>query len=104
MGSNKKTIVIVGGGFAGVNTASYLQHRLPAGWEIVLFSKENHIVFTPLLGDVVGSSINPMHVVGPIRQMVRGATCRTATVTAIDLQQREVHYKTEIGRASCRER
>ena len=97
MNSDKKTIVIAGGGFAGLNTASYLQHRLPEGWEIVLFSKENHIVFTPLLGDVVGSSINPMHVVGPIRQMVRDVTCRTAKVTAIDLHRREVHYKTALG-------
>ena len=66
-----KNLVIVGGGFAGVYTANYLHRRLPAGWRIVLFSQENHFIFTPLLGDVVGSSINPMHVVWPIRQMAR---------------------------------
>src|SRR5262249_22612493 len=53
-----KALVIVGGGFAGVYAARFLQRRLPRDWEIVLFSQENHFIFTPLLGDVVGSSIN----------------------------------------------
>jgi NADH dehydrogenase len=86
-------IVILGGGFAGVYAARHLQHRL-RGNDIVLFSQENHLVFTPLLGNVVGSSINPMHVVQPVRQMVRRAICRTAAVTAIDLAAKEVHYRT----------
>jgi NADH dehydrogenase len=96
----KNSVVIVGGGFGGVYTARYLQRRLPADWEIVLFSRENHFIFTPLLGDVVGSSINPMHVVWPIRQMVRQATCRTAVLTAVDLQRREVVYRTPTGQTA----
>ncbi len=87
-------IVILGGGFAGVNAARHLERQLPKGRDLVLFSQENHLVFTPLLGNVVGSSINPMHVVWPVRQTVRHTTCRTAAVTAIDLQAREVHYRT----------
>jgi NADH dehydrogenase len=92
-----KTVVILGGGFAGVYAARHLQGRLPPGWEIILFSQENHFIFTPLLGDVVGSSINPTHTVWPIRQMVRGVTCRTATVTAIHLPDRLIHYQTANG-------
>jgi NADH dehydrogenase len=88
------SIVILGGGFAGVNAARHLERRLPRGSDIVLFSQENHLVFTPLLGNVVGSSINPMHVVWPVRQMVRRAVCRTAAVTDLDLAGREVHYRT----------
>src|SRR5579864_5577068 len=98
MSTAAKKVVILGGGFAGVYAAKHLQRRLPANWEIVLFSRENHFIFTPLLGDVVGSSINPMHVVWPIRQMVRRATCRTATITALDLPGRQVHYQTADGR------
>jgi NADH dehydrogenase len=86
-------IVILGGGFAGVYAARHLQRRLP-GRDIILFSQENHLVFTPLLGNVVGSSINPMHVVQPVRQMVRRTKCRTAAVTGIDLQSGEVQYRT----------
>jgi len=91
------SLVIIGGGFAGVYTAKYLQRRLPAGWEILLFSQENHFIFTPLLGDVVGSSINPMHVVWPVRQMVPRVTCRTAAVKRIDLAQRKVEYQLSTG-------
>lgn len=87
-----RTIVIIGGGFAGVTAAQRLKRRLPEGWEVVLFSQENHFIFTPLLGDVVGSSINPMHVVWPIRQMARGATCRTAAARRIDRTARVVEY------------
>src|SRR6185295_19845843 len=97
MPDTSKHIVIVGGGFGGVYTAKYLRRRLPAGWNVVLFSQENHFIFTPLLGDVVGSSINPMHVVWPIRQMARGATCRTAAVRRIDRTQRIVEYSLPDG-------
>src|SRR5437899_5334244 len=97
MWTTMSSVVIIGGGFAGVYAARHLQKRLPHGWEIVLFSQENHFIFTPLLGDVVGSSINPMHVVWPIRQMARRATCRTAAVTRLDLAAGEVHYKTAAG-------
>lgn len=87
-------IVILGGGFAGVNAAKHLQRCLPQGRDVILFSQENHLVFTPLLGNVVGSSINPMHVVWPVRQMVRRVNCRTAAVTEIDLDAGEVQYRT----------
>src|ERR1700686_4293442 len=99
MNGAAKHLVIVGGGFAGDYTARNLQKRLPPGWNIILFSQENHFVFTPLLGDVVGSSINPMHVVWPVRQMVPGVDCRTAALTAIDLAGRCVTYTTAAGRA-----
>jgi NADH dehydrogenase len=101
MSAATQHLVIVGGGFAGVYAARYLQGKLPAGWQITLFSQENHFIFTPLLGDVVGSSINPMHVVWPVRQMTRGAACRTAALTGIDLAQRQVHYRTLDGRDAC---
>lgn len=93
----RKNLVILGGGFAGVYTANYLHRRLPDGWRIILFSQENHFIFTPLLGDVVGSSINPMHVVCPIRQMACHAECRTAAISRIDLDGSLVEYVTPTG-------
>jgi NADH dehydrogenase len=91
-------IVIVGGGFAGVYTAKSIRRLLPADMPIVLFGQENHVVFTPLLGNVVGSSINPMHVVWPVRQMLKRVICRTAAVTDIDIDNQEVHYRTANNR------
>jgi NADH dehydrogenase len=96
----KKTIVIIGAGFAGVDCARHLRSRLPHDWDIVLISRENHLVFTPLIAEVVGASINPLHVVWPVRQMVRGVSCRTAIVSQIELRTRQVHYQPLGGRTA----
>lgn len=85
-------IVIIGGGFAGADLARRLQRRIPSGWEITLYSRENHFVFTPLLPEVVGAAINPLHVVWPIREMAPGATCRTAEVRSLDFDSKEIEY------------
>lgn len=85
--------MIVGGGFAGVELARSLGRQLPKGWELVLYSRENHFVFTPLLSEVVGAALSPLHAVWAIREMVRRAECRTATVIALDLERRELVFR-----------
>ncbi|MFP8876718.1 MAG: FAD-dependent oxidoreductase, partial [Myxococcota bacterium] len=90
-------IAIVGGGFAGVATARTLRRRLPSSWEIVVYSRENHLCFSPLLPEVVGSSLNPMHVVWSIREMLKGVVCRTTPVTGFDLDAHQVRFRGEDG-------
>ena len=49
-------VVVVGGGFAAVQFAKTLRSKLTsAECEIFLFSRENHMVFHPLLADVAGA-------------------------------------------------
>src|SRR5712672_1721829 len=80
----KPRIIIVGGGFAGVKCAATLSRELTADKaEILLFNDENHLVFSPLLAEVVGSSINPIDVIVPLRQLLPGVFCRTETVQNI---------------------
>src|SRR5580698_1908702 len=93
-----KAIVIVGGGFAGAYLARDLERGLPPGWEIILISQENFLTFTPMLAEVVGSSINPLHVVRPVRQFLKHPRCRTAVVTRLDLAGRRIEYQLEDGR------
>lgn len=90
-------IVIVGGGFAGSDLARRLRGRLPTGWDVHVYSAENHVVFTPLLPEVVGASIDPLHVVWPIRTMVPGVTCRTALVRGFDFANRRIEYVGPLG-------
>ena len=93
MPEKTQRVVIVGGGFAGVEVAQNLRKKLPRSWEIVLFSRENHFCFTPLLTEVVGSSLNPLHVVWSIREMLEGVQCRTTPVTGFDFEKNEVMYQ-----------
>jgi NADH dehydrogenase len=82
----------VGGGFGGVTLAQHLERKVPPETEIVLISSENHFVFTPMLAEVVGRSISPLHMSVVGRQMVRRTTWLTAEVTDIDLKTHLVRY------------
>ena len=68
---NSKTIVIVGGGFAGTSLATALEKRLPEGWTATLISEESYTTFNPMLAEVVGAAVFPEHVIAPIREMLR---------------------------------
>jgi len=90
----QKRIIIVGGGFGGVQCAKVLSRSLrPANAEVVLFNDENHLVFSPLLAEVVGSSVNALDVIVPLRQLLPRVFCRTEAVQAIDLARGEVEYE-----------
>jgi NADH dehydrogenase len=92
-------VVIIGGGFAGVQCARRLRARLPADrLDLVVFNRENHMVFHPLLAEVAGASINPDAVAAPLRQVLTDADCRAERVTGIDLAAREVEYERHDGR------
>jgi NADH:quinone reductase (non-electrogenic) len=65
--------------------------------EIVLFNRENHMVFHPLLPEVAGASLNPDAVAAPLRQMLTGVRCRTETVRAVDLGRQLVEFDAHDG-------
>src|ERR1043166_2707538 len=98
--SSAARIVIVGGGFAGVKCAGTLRRLLPAA-EIILFNSENHLVFTPLLADVIGASVNPLDVVVPLRQLLPGVHCRTEEVIGVHTARNEIEYHSSDGQ-TCR--
>ncbi|HUN61696.1 MAG TPA: FAD-dependent oxidoreductase [Candidatus Sulfotelmatobacter sp.] len=86
-------VVIIGGGFAAVKFAKTLRGKLRASeCEILLFNRENHMVFHPLLADVAGASINVDAAAAPLRQMLPGVGCRTERVQRIDLAASEIKY------------
>lgn len=90
----KKRIVIIGGGFGGVKCAQTLHKNLRShDAEIILFNRENHLVFSPLLADAVGSSLNLMDVIVPLRQLLPGVVCRTENVRQIDLARHEIEFE-----------
>src|ERR1700720_3515520 len=91
-------VVIVGGGFGAVQFAKNLRKKLPpADCEILLFNRENHMVFHPLLADVAGASINVDSAAAPLRQMLPGVGCRTERVESIDLAASEIEFDDGYG-------
>src|SRR5262245_43753774 len=96
----KSKTIIIGGGFAGVKCAETLLKEAKSEQEVVLFNEENHLVFSPLLAEVAGSSINPLDVVVPLRQLLPGVFCRTETVQNIEVELREVVYEASDGEVS----
>lgn len=91
-------IVIIGGGFGGVSCARTLRAALRGNdAEIVLFNRENHLVFSPLLADAVGSSLNLQDVIVPLRQLLPGVICRTEEVRHVDLAASEVEFESHDG-------
>src|SRR5215510_14600980 len=97
METGTKRVVIVGGGFGGVKCAKTLRRRLPASWEIVLFNRENHMVFHPLLPEVAGASLYADAVAAPLRQMLHGVRCRTESVRTIDVERQTIEFETPDG-------
>jgi|ERR1051326_1937141 NADH dehydrogenase len=98
MAEGKSRIIIVGGGFGGVKCAETLRRKLSSGEaEIILFNEENHLVFSPLLAEAVGSSLSPLDVVVPLRQLLPGVLCRTEAVLNIDLAKKEVEHQSDDG-------
>jgi len=90
---NPVRVVVVGGGFAAVQFAKTLRSKLRASeCDLLLFSRENHMVFHPLLADVAGASINADAAAAPLRQMLPGIECRTERVQRINLSSSEIEF------------
>jgi NADH:ubiquinone reductase (H+-translocating) len=85
-------IVIIGGGFAGTAIALRLERtfRRDDSVEITLVDAENYFTFTPLLPEVPSGSIQPKHIVFPLRALLKRTVVRQAEVKAIDLEHRTV--------------
>ena len=92
--TTKKRIVILGGGFGGVYTAMHLEQGMTkaelASTEIVLVSRDNYIVFHPLLPEVVSGAVEVNHVISPIRRMAKEALLHTREIEAIDVVKKTV--------------
>ena len=89
----RKRIVILGGGFAGAYAAKQLQKSLPKGWEFTLIDRNNFLLFYPLLVDAGVGTLEPRHVVVPIRDFVRDQDFRMAEVVDADLEKQRVHFR-----------
>ena len=93
--STKKKVVIIGGGFAGIQLAKNLDEVL---FDILLIDKINHHQFQPLFYQVASSQLEPSSISFPLRNIFKGKKniqIRLAEVTSI--VEKEQTVMTSIG-------
>lgn len=86
-------IVILGGGFAGMTTVASLERIVGADRSVslTLISDSNALLFTPMLAEVAGSSLEPTHISSPLRTSLHRTVFERGRVEQIDLAARVVH-------------
>jgi NADH dehydrogenase len=88
----KERILILGGGFAGMRTAAGLEEQLRQNpsVSITLVSDTNALLFTPMLAEVAGGSLEPSHISTPLRSSLHRTEFIRASVHEIDFDRRLV--------------
>jgi NADH dehydrogenase len=84
--------LVLGGGFAGAYVARLLKR---AGATMV--SRENFMLYTPILPEAASGTLEPRHVVVPLRVMCPHAELLLGQATALDEEARTVQVETEAG-------
>jgi NADH:quinone reductase (non-electrogenic) len=91
--------LVLGGGFAGSYVARLLGRR---GATIV--SLENFMLYTPMLPEAASGTLEPRHVVVPIRMMCPHAELLLGRVTELNEEEKLVRVESEIGEFHVRYR
>jgi len=88
----RTSIVILGGGFGGMTTAESLETCFGADRSVkfTLVSETNALLFTPMLAEVAGSSLEPTHISSPLRTSLRRTEVIRGKVARVDLENRIV--------------
>jgi len=93
-------VVIAGGGFGGFYAARALERAMPAqSVRTTLVSDVNFMLYTPLLPGAAGGTLEPRHVVVPLREALRRTDLRVGSVTGADPDRNVVHMESIEGRA-----
>ncbi|CAM00450.1 NADH dehydrogenase [Saccharopolyspora erythraea NRRL 2338] len=82
-------IVIIGGGHVGLTLALRLQRLLRAGEaRVTVIDTQPHMTYQPFLPEAAAGSLEPRHVVVPLREALRKSEVLTAQVSSIDHSSR----------------
>ena len=94
----QKKIAILGGGFAGVEVLTKLQKEFQNDIrvDITLISKDNYLLFTPMLHEVSSGMIEPRHVASPLRAFCKRARFIESEIKSIDLERRKIDFANQV--------
>lgn len=88
--TEKKKVLVIGGGFGGVFAAKALEQLGRGKLEVELVNRNNYFVFQPLLPEVAASTIHSADAVVPLRQLLRRLQVRLAEIMGIDFAKKTV--------------
>ncbi len=92
-------VVIAGGGFGGLYAARRLEEALPPrSAHITLVSESNFLLYTPLLPGAAAGTLEPRHVVVPLREELERTDIRLGRVTGAEPERSQLHLTTVDGR------
>ncbi|HEY8639705.1 MAG TPA: NAD(P)/FAD-dependent oxidoreductase [Solirubrobacterales bacterium] len=91
-------VVIAGGGFGGANAARELERLMPRqSARLMLVNDVNFLLYTPFLPEAAAGTLEPRHVVTPLRDILRRTYLRLGAVTAHDPASRTVEVRNHEG-------
>jgi NADH dehydrogenase len=92
-------VLILGGGFGGLTAARRLERKLPPqSARVTLVNDVNFMLYTPLLPGAAGGTLEPRHVVVPLREQLKRTDLHIGTVLGADPERRAVRVHSLGGR------
>jgi NADH:quinone reductase (non-electrogenic) len=91
-------VVIAGGGFGGAMAARELERIMPRqSARLTLINEVNFLLYTPFLPEAAAGTLEPRHVVTPLREMLQRTYLRLGTIAGHDPGARTVELRTREG-------
>ena len=85
-------VVIAGGGFGGLYAARRLLKAMPPqSVKVTLVNNRNFLLYAPLLPAAAGGTVEPRHVVVPLREGLGHGELRLGDITGADPAKHELH-------------
>jgi len=91
-------VVIAGGGFGGAAAAHELERVMPKqSARLMLVNETNFALYTPFLPEAAAGTLEPRHVVTPLREMLNRTYLRIGSIVGHDPEAKTVTLRAKYG-------
>jgi NADH dehydrogenase len=93
-------VVIAGGGFGGLAAARELERTMPKqSARLALVNETNFMLYTPFLPEAAAGTLEPRHVVTPLREILKRTYLRLGSIVGHDPEAKTVTMRAKYGAA-----
>jgi NADH dehydrogenase len=91
-------VVVVGGGFGGFNAARTIEKKFSESTvKVTLVSEQNYLLYTPFLPEAAAGTLEPRHVVTPLRDLLHKSRLALGSMTGLDAERKVVQVRNAEG-------